>query len=136
MIYKANVQRMFMLVVLYSVQYKYIVGESCCLCVCVKVQLSVTQFSVEDFFFRTRIPINLPIESLMAFAATALMGGICLHLCLYVSVCGVCLHVHFVCVCQHCVCVPVGALWFTAPLNPIQSKARAAMESEQRVDMR
>lgn len=41
--YKANVQRMFMLVVLCSVQYKYVVGESCCLCVCVKVQLSVTQ---------------------------------------------------------------------------------------------
>lgn len=26
-------------------------------------------------------------------------------------------------------------LWFTAPLNPIQLKARATMESEQRVDV-
>ncbi len=40
--------------------------------------------------------------------------------------------------CAFCVCLSalcVRALWFTAPLNPIQSKARAAMESEQRVDV-
>lgn len=53
-----------------------------------------------------------------------------------VSVCAVCLHVHFVFFYWHCVCVSAGALWFTAPLKPIQSKAWAAMEGEQWVDVR
>lgn len=85
-------------------------------------------FSVEDFFL---LPINLPIESLMASAATVLMGGICLRLCVWL-----CARVHFVCVYKCRACEPVSAPWFTASLNPIQSKARAAMESEQRVDVR
>lgn len=50
-----------------------------------------------------------------------------------VSLCAVCLHVLFVCVYRHCVCMPAGALWFTAPLNPVQTKAWAVMEGEQRV---
>lgn len=49
----------------------------------------MAQFFRFFFFFpifRTRVPINLPIESCMAFAATALMGGTDLCLC----VCAAC----------------------------------------------
>lgn len=67
----------------------------------------------------------------MAFAATALMGGICLHLCVFVCVC---MHILCVFISPVCLCV-CGALWFTAPLNPIQSEAWPELENEQHVDV-
>lgn len=66
------------------------------MCVCVGLIEWGSVFIRGFFFFRTRIPINLPIESLMAFAATALMGGGHMAVLVCVSVCAVCLHVHFV----------------------------------------
>lgn len=62
-----------------------------CVCVCVGLIEWGSVFIRGFFFFRTRIPINLPIESLMAFAATALMGGGGgIWLCLCVSLCALC----------------------------------------------
>lgn len=48
--------------------------------------------------FRMKGPIHLPMESLMAFAATALMEVKWQHLCLCACVCEVRLHTHLVCV--------------------------------------
>lgn len=76
------------------------------------------------------IPISLPIEFLMAFAATALMGRACVRPALACPFC-VCLCVFIGIVCFMTAATPR----FTASLNPIQSKARAAAEGEERVDV-
>lgn len=48
--YKADIQRIFMLVVLSTVRYKYKVGESCCLCVCVGL-IEWGSVFIRGFFF-------------------------------------------------------------------------------------
>lgn len=107
---------MLVVVLLSAVQYKYVKSRSCCLCICVKVWSSVTVFS--------RIPMNLPTEALVASAATALIGGICVRAC-------VCLQVPFVrasIVCAH-LWVHYGSvpLWTSFSLRHAQPCGRRMM---------
>lgn len=79
--------------------------------------------SVFSSFFRTRVPINLPIESSMASAATALMGGT--DLCLCVPAFCVCLEGDvFECLCR---CATVH--------RPSEPHSVRSVEVEQRVDV-